>query len=181
MNQAPTLLRHLLITGLPGCGKTTLIKRLAQALGRFHPAGFYTEEIRFHGQRRGFRLVGLDGTEGILSHTDFHDGPRVGRYGVAIDRFEEFLDALNLDRETTPLVFIDEIGKMECLSEPFVHLVQGLLDSQKTVVATIALKGTGFIADVKRRSDVQIIEIDRHNRDRLATKLAIQIAALVAQ
>ena len=36
----------ILITGPPGCGKTTLIKNLYHKLKHLNPAGFYTEEIR---------------------------------------------------------------------------------------------------------------------------------------
>jgi nucleoside-triphosphatase THEP1 len=38
--------RHILITGVPGVGKTTLIKALCQDLASVNPVGFYTEEIR---------------------------------------------------------------------------------------------------------------------------------------
>ena len=38
--------KNLLVTGLPGVGKTTLIKKLSDALESLHPVGFYTEEIR---------------------------------------------------------------------------------------------------------------------------------------
>jgi nucleoside-triphosphatase len=167
--------RHILLTGVPGCGKTTLIRKLANELEGLAPAGFYTEEIRRQGQRRGFRLTGLNGETSLLAHVDFHGGPRVSRYGVDIARFEDFLNNLKLDQAETPLVFIDEIGKMECLSEHFIRLMRRLLDSQKTIVATIALKGVGFIAEVKQRSDVQLIEIDSRNRDRLAEELVKRI------
>jgi nucleoside-triphosphatase len=45
--------KNLLITGLPGVGKTTLIKKLSEELKHLHPAGFYTEEIREQGQGKG--------------------------------------------------------------------------------------------------------------------------------
>ncbi|WP_447603863.1 nucleoside-triphosphatase [Nitrospira sp. Nam80] len=36
----------MLITGLPGTGKTTLLRGLANRLAKYNPRGFYTEEIR---------------------------------------------------------------------------------------------------------------------------------------
>ncbi len=53
--------KNLLVTGLPGVGKTTLIKKLSEALKDFHPVGFYTEEIRERGERKGFELISLEG------------------------------------------------------------------------------------------------------------------------
>jgi len=55
--------KNLLVTGLPGVGKTTLIKKLAEALKSLHPVGFYTEEIREEGERKGFELVSLEERE----------------------------------------------------------------------------------------------------------------------
>ena len=48
--------RKILLTGRPGCGKTTLIKCVVNSLaGR--TGGFYTEEMREHGVRVGFKLA----------------------------------------------------------------------------------------------------------------------------
>src|SRR5512134_567631 len=61
----------LLLTGVPGIGKTTVIRRVADRLRGRRLAGFYTEEIRENGDRRGFRLAGFDGTERVIAHADF--------------------------------------------------------------------------------------------------------------
>jgi nucleoside-triphosphatase len=42
-------LKNILITGQPGIGKTTLIKKLAEELADLRTVGFYTEEIRQNG------------------------------------------------------------------------------------------------------------------------------------
>ena len=160
--------RHLLITGPPGCGKTTLLLRLARHFADRHPAGFYTEEIREAGVRQGFCLESLDGRQGVLAHVDFQGGPWVGRYGVDVTGFEAFLDGLEF---SAPLVFIDEIGKMECLSPRFVARLRELLDSDRTVVATVALKGSGVIAEVKQRGDCRLVEMRPGERVALLTTL----------
>ncbi len=173
--------RHLLITGLPGTGKTTLLVRLAHLFADLHPCGFYTEEIRHEGVRVGFRLVGLDGSEGVLSRVDFRGPHRVGRYGVDVAGFERFLDHLDLPASPSPLVFMDEIGKMESLTPRFAGLVRGLLDSGKTVVATVALRGEGLIAEVKKRPDCNLVEVTPANRERLPGELAAWLRERVGQ
>lgn len=173
--------RHLLITGLPGSGKTTLLVNLIGRLAGLHPAGFYTEEIREGGVRQGFRVTGLDGSEGILARIGLRSHCRVGRYGVDLRGFESFLAELDLTGSTAGLVFIDEIGKMECLSSRFVELMRELLASGKTVVATVALKGDGFIEQVKGRSDCELKEVTAANREELVNELAAWIVQRVKQ
>ena len=43
--------KHLWLTGPPGCGKTTVVLRLVERLRDLRLQGFYTEELREHGQR----------------------------------------------------------------------------------------------------------------------------------
>ena len=165
--------RHTLISGLPGVGKTTLIRELAKRLAEFEPAGFYTQEIRNKsGVREGFLLVTLSGRRQVLSHISQSGPYRVGRYGVDIAGFEQLLAELDLGHAQSRLIIIDEIGKMECFSRRFNEAVTALLDSPKTLIATIALKGDGFIRRVKDRPDCRLIMVTRENRDRLTEELA---------
>ena len=96
---------------------------------------------------------------------------RVGRYGVDVRGFEDFLDTLPFFDPESKLIIIDEIGKMECLSPKFRGLLKDLLDSERRVVATIALKGAGLIEEVKKRKDVKMFEVSERNRGHLATDL----------
>jgi nucleoside-triphosphatase len=86
--------KKFLITGRPGAGKTTLIKKAARMLQPFHPVGFYTEEIREQGERVGFQLVSLDGQSRVMSHVDIQSPFRVGRHRVDVEGFERFLVSL---------------------------------------------------------------------------------------
>jgi len=159
--------KNILITGLPGVGKTTLIKNIGAALKGLRPVGFYTAEIREGGIRKGFELISLDGRKGLLSHTNIQGPHRVGKYKVDVKRFETFLGSIPLLNPSTRLIVIDEIGKMECYSDQFKNLLKAILDSEKCVIATIALKGSGIIEEIKKRKDVKLFEITRRNRDSL--------------
>lgn len=137
--------------------------------------GFYTEEIRERGIRRGFRLVSLhDGKSTLLSHVDIR-GPRyVGKYGVDIEGFEKFLDGIPFNG--APLVVIDEIGKMECMSEKFRDLVRKLLRRRITLVATIARKGTPFIEGVKKTPGSVLFNLTKDNRENIFEEISIALS-----
>ena len=160
-----------MITGMPGSGKTTLFKRLAHALRDVNPIGFYTSEIRQGGTRKGFGLKSLDGRSGILAHVGFGTGYRVGKYGVDLDSFEAFLEPLWFSGPQTGLIMIDEIGKMECLSAAFQKWIRQIFDSPKSIVATIAQKGGGLIAELKRRPDVRLFTLTRENQEEVFAKI----------
>jgi nucleoside-triphosphatase len=163
----------VLLTGPPGCGKTTVVRRVAQALGGLRLAGFYTQEVRERGQRVGFEIVGLGGQRCLLAHIDWHPHLRVGRYGVEPARLEPIMQAeLGQSPGEVDVYVIDEIGKMECLCPSFVEAVRGVLDGPAPVLATIALKGGGPIPDVKARPDVRLVTVDPGNRDDLPDQLA---------
>jgi nucleoside-triphosphatase len=155
----------LLLTGAPGSGKTTALRRAADALGgRWRLSGFFTEEIRRHGVRLGFRAVTLDGKKRDLARVDLGGPARVGRYGVDVAVMDALAETLRADRPVDAWL-VDEIGKMECLSDRFVAAMRTLLDGPAPVVATIALRGGGFIAEVKRRTDAELRAISPATRD----------------
>jgi nucleoside-triphosphatase len=168
--------KNILITGLPGIGKTTLIKKLSAELISYQPVGFYTEEIRKEGIRKGFELIGLDGRKGLFAHdVDIKSPYRVGRYNVDIKSFDDFLDSIPFFELFTGFIIIDEIGKMECLSKKFRKLLVDVLDSEKLVVATIALKGGGLIEKIKKRNDIKLLEMKLGNRESLAEEILKEV------
>jgi nucleoside-triphosphatase len=137
----------ILLTGLPGCGKTTTVMKIIANLDPKKVAGFYTQEIRQNNTRKGFRWTRLDGDTGILAHIDIKSCFRVGKYGVDIASFEKsVVTVLDIEQKDAELFIIDEIGRMECLSEKFVRAIPQLFASDRSVLATVAQKGGGLFA-----------------------------------
>ena len=151
-SQSLARFKNLLLTGAPGCGKTTVLERVAEHLGDLRLAGFLTVELREHGQRVGFEAIGLGGRRAILAHVRIRSPLAVGRYGVEPGRLVPLIDEeLVRPPGTVDLYLIDEIGKMECHCPQFVATMRRLLGEPIPVLATIAFRGGGFIAEVKQR------------------------------
>lgn len=164
-------LTNFLITGIPGIGKTTLIKKLSEELSDLKPVGFYTSEIRERGVREGFEFVSFEGLRMLFSHKEIISPHKVGKYKVDVKGFEMFLDKIQFFSSRNILIIIDEIGKMECLSDKFRKIVKELLDSKKRVLATISLNHKGFIEEIKRRADIKLYRITLVNRDFLLSEI----------
>ncbi len=118
--------KHILLTGKPGIGKTSVIKKIVPLLGT-EAGGFFTEEIRVMERRMGFRVVTLDGAEGVLAHVECNSNYTVGKYRVDQDSFERVaIPALESAIKHKSIIIIDEIGKMELFSMKFRMLVSSV-------------------------------------------------------
>jgi nucleoside-triphosphatase len=161
----------LFLTGLPGVGKTTVIRRVATALGDWHLSGFTTEEIRQDGSRQGFLLKTFDGRQEVLAHVSISKSQRVGRYGVRTETMDAVSESCLTPRDDADAYLVDEVGRMECLSARFVAALRTLLASEHLVVATVAKRGSGLIAEVKRWPHAELWEVSKANRDGLPNRV----------
>jgi nucleoside-triphosphatase len=159
--------KAILLTGNPGCGKTTLIQRVIARLAA--PAGgFYTQEIREQGVRKGFEIVTLDERRGILAHVDIHSPKKINKYGVNISALDEIAATTIRDAVAArKIVIIDEIGPMEILSERFCQAVMHALQSDTVVFGTIVKRNVPFTDQIKAMPTVTLIEVRRENREAL--------------
>lgn len=163
--------QHLLLTGVPGAGKTTVISRVAEGLAGKQLGGFYTEEIREAGVRQGFRLLSFDNREWLIAHVDLAKRYQVSKYGVDVTAIDAAAEELLVPTPELVVYLVDEVGKMECFSSRFISAMRRLLDSDKTIIATVGKKGSDFIAEIKQRSDSLLWEITLENRDEMPTRV----------
>ena len=165
------MIGKVLLTGRPGCGKTTLVKRVVNELA-VPAGGFYTEEIR---ERGGFKLVTLDGKEAVLAHVDFKTPQRVGKYGLDLSALEIIgVEAVRAAVRARKLVVIDEIGPMEIRSASFRDVVHEALDSGAPILGTITARPFPFTDAIKKRRDLALIEVRPDNREQLVSELSEQ-------
>ena len=161
---------NILVTGPPGCGKSTLIGKVIKRIEE--PAtGFFTREIKEKGRRVGFSITTLDGKEGVLAHQNIRSKFRVGKYGVNIEDIHSLAVSAMVPKQKGEIIVIDEIGKMECFSGLFKKTLIQALDSPNCIIGSIALKGDPFIQRIKERSDVRLVFIAEKNRNMLIEKI----------
>ena len=153
--------KNILLTGPPGCGKSTIIEKIVQRIN-LPCTGFFTREMRGKGRRVGFSIVTLDGRR---------SRHRVGKYGVDLQSIDTIAVPSMLAENDNVVVVVDEIGKMECFSAMFRQTLLRVLDSPNTVVGSIALKGDAFVNAIKKRSDSRLIMVSEKNRDVLAEEV----------
>ena len=171
----------LLLTGRPGIGKTTVIKEVAASLGD-RAGGFYTEEIRGPGGRKGFRLVTLDGQETIVAHVDLRrkGRPQVSRYGVDVDAIDRVgVAALRRAVREARVVIVDEVGKMELFCGPFKDVILQAVGGPSVVVATVMLKPNPWVDGLKQMPSVTVWEVTPKNRDELPAQVMAWIGDVV--
>ncbi len=166
----------VLLTGLPGVGKTTLIKRLADQAGK-EAGGFYTQEIREESRRRGFEIITFDGEKDCLALKSaepcFVNEVPFKSYRINLNGINEIaVPALIKARNEGKIIFVDEIGPMEIFSKSFCDTIRELLeDDSVRMVGTIVKRPNRFADEVKRHPRVKVVEVTYANRDEMVEEV----------
>jgi len=153
----------ILLTGEPHCGKSTLLYNLIKHIP--YKRGFVTQAILCRNDRTGFKIVTDDNQEILFAHTDFLTKHKVSRYYVDLGYFETILPKLFAFNQGQVL-YLDEIGQMQLMSEDFRNLVLKYLAAKNIFIGTLSsVYDDKLIKKIKSRSDIKIINITPKNRD----------------
>jgi nucleoside-triphosphatase len=119
----------------------------------------------------------IGGNSEVLAHIDFPGPLRVGRYGVDLDAFERV--ALPALEELGHVVVIDELGKMELASPRFVAAVDGVLASDRFVLATVHVHRHPITDRYKRSPGIETMHVTVTNRDGLVDEIADRMVSQI--
>ncbi len=159
--------KNILLTGNPGIGKSTVIKRIVAALGPDKVGGFWSSEIRSGRRREGFAIETVNGEKGILAHISLQRGPRLGKYRINVDDINSVaIKSMVRARSEGKTIIIDEIATMELFSPDFAPEVTRCLDTLK-VVGTIQERSRPFLDSIRARSDVSLMQVTLSNREHI--------------
>lgn len=160
------------LTGKPRSGKSTVLEKIIILLKEKGKkvGGFITPEIREEGKRIGFCVKDVFSNEiGILASKDIKIGPKFGNYGINIEDFERVaLKAIEFALKECDIIVIDEIGKMEFLSEKFREKLTQILISDKPLVAVLHRDFFDKFKDFGK-----LIEVTNRNRNELPELISV--------
>ncbi|GGP20270.1 NTPase [Thermocladium modestius] len=152
--------RGALLTGPPGAGKTTAVKRIVEILSSkgISVSGFYTEERRSGGKRVGFAIVDAAGRGERIMALIGEGSPRVGRYRVDLDAISWGLESI---AGMSDVLVIDEVGPMEMLHPDFMNTVINAI-KKRPFVLTVHER---LVNEVMHICEGRLFRIAPHNRN----------------
>ncbi len=158
---------HALIVGERGVGKSTLIGKVLQELGRA-VSGYETKkedalEDAEHGCPVYIYKAGSchqQGEENLLAYCKEWD------ISVRTEVFERYARKLGEWRDGE-IIKLDEIGFMESKSEAFCRAVLDILDGSTPVIAAVKNKDIPFLETVRTHPNARCFRITEDNRDAL--------------
>lgn len=102
-----------------------------------------------------------------MASVDINSNKRVSKYQVDVDAIDRIVKKMKAGLEEAVIIFVDEIGKMELYSQRFKDTVEEILDSNKTVIATIQLSENLFIKKIMNRGDCKVYFLERNNQKKV--------------
>ncbi len=169
---------RILLTGERGVGKTTVARRVFEAL-EIKPAGFQTLPVFENHHVAGYYLRELStGREQLFAHKVFPDETRFGDFGVKSMVFASFgVQILNRLPRDASWVLLDEIGIMEEKAPHFLQSLVNLWWSDRNQF-WIVQKRSSFLSTLTTQNRPFLrFEVTPTNRNALVEKIIEKIKA----
>lgn len=160
-------MKHALIVGAQGVGKSTLIKKVLKELA-LPVSGYETKkEDSLADPSLGTPVYIYPAGKEHVQAPDRLLGYRACKNPVTFsEAFDRFADRLNAESDSG-IVLLDEIGFMESGAESFRAAIMKKLDGDIPVIAAVKNVDTPFLCAVRAHPNCRCFFIDEENRDTL--------------
>jgi len=132
---------RIVITGVPGVGKSTVFEKLVDELRKrgLSIGGIKAPEVRQGGVRVGFKVVDLlTGEEAWLARKGAEGPVRIGSYTILVEEASKVVEnALRNAMARAHVIGVDEVGPMELKIPVFKPLLLEALDSEKPIILVV--------------------------------------------
>jgi nucleoside-triphosphatase len=159
----------IVLTGVPGVGKTTAVIRVTRALKErgIKVGGIVSRELRTNNMRIGFEFIDLTTNDRNVLASITGNGPKVGKYFVNLAGCRFAAERLTNAIRNSEVIICDEIGPMELKSRDFIDSVKHLLDADKKVIVVVHQKLQHLLIDEFRNKSSLLINVDLENREKV--------------
>jgi len=184
--------KMILLTGKPKSGKSRMLDKLRRSLSKqrkIRMNGIISSELQFKKQRIGIKMKDIKKKSEILMAVKTFKNNKYnmkskqfGSYCVDVNALENVALPVFDDLKGCNLLIIDEIGKMELLSNKFKKKIKTLFSTeQKFIILAIVpiSNDVPLVEDLKKRSDTELIELSENNREGVYRKIRKRIINFV--
>ena len=163
---------HIFLNGDVQIGKSTIINKVIEKLNIPYK-GFMTYGADYKDDGSSVVYISPadnlnDKTIAALRYGSGHLKMKVNKEAFEIKGVEILKESLNSDID---LVLMDEIGFMESNFDGFKNAVRSLLDSDKNILGVVRNKDTEFLNEIRNHASVQVVEVNKGNRNDLPETL----------
>lgn len=175
-------IKHIVLQGEKGAGKSTLIRKLAQEM-QCTAGGFLTRAVM--NWETGYKDIFMYPASFIFDPDDQDTIARIngklcgitqnGVKEVYPEVFDTYGTQLIHSASKKQLIVMDEIGFMEEKAQQFQKAVLSALDENIPVVAAVKAKdiSTPFLEAIRRHENVRLIELNETNRNEVYEHLRL--------
>jgi nucleoside-triphosphatase len=159
---------RIVVSGLQGSGKSTIVQKVRALLPAAEQAGFLTRAVVEGGKRAGFSLESFAGEREIFAHVDFTGTRRFGRFGVRLEAFDRLGKEIVSRASLSRFAVIDELGVMETGATDFVRSVAALFAAPRHALIVVQERALPFwMEQIGGRNIDRVYTVDREDRKAL--------------